>query len=231
MTRFPFADRVRAVLFDAGNTLLCVDNARVAEILCGIGVQCDEPRVSGAEMRARPRLDPFLASAPRRESREVFQRFVEILMDELGEARPATCTAAAAAIQAAWPTLWARVPADAHSTLAALRARGYRVGCVSNANGMVRTALDAARLLQHLECVVDSGIEGIEKPDPRIFHRAAVLLDVAPETCVYVGDLHAVDVVGARNARMEPVLVDPDGVWPHVDVPKIAALSDLLRRL
>ena len=31
--RFPFAARVRAVLFDAGNTLLWLDHARIAEIL------------------------------------------------------------------------------------------------------------------------------------------------------------------------------------------------------
>jgi putative hydrolase of the HAD superfamily len=78
---------------------------------------------------------------------------------------------------------------------------------------------------------VDSGLEGVEKPDPRIFAIAAERLAVEPARCAYVGDFHAIDVVGSRAAGMESVLMDPIGAWSEYDVPRIRALSDLLLRL
>jgi FMN phosphatase YigB (HAD superfamily) len=54
---------------------------------------------------------------------------------------------------------------------------------------------------------VDSGVLGIEKPDPRIFQAALQALRVAPEEALYVGDLYEVDVLGAQSAGIEAVLV------------------------
>lgn len=208
--RFPFAARVRAVLFDAGNTLLWLDHARIAEILVSQGIATDEARVRRAERAARPRLDPWLASAERREGLDVARRYAGLVLDGLGAppSRPAVD-----AVLAAWPVLWSRPPEDARPTLERLLAAGYRVGVVSNSNGSVRRLLDDAGLGPLLGCVVDSGLEGVEKPHPEIFRRGAERLGAPPAACVYVGDFRSLDVRGARAAGMEGVLLDPDGVW------------------
>jgi len=212
--RFPFAAGVRAVLFDAGNTLLWLDHARIAAILAGRGVATDETAVRRAERAARPRLDPWLAGARRREGLDVARRYAEFVLEGLG-APPGgdTVRGHADAVLASWPSLWVRPPADARPTLERLVTAGYRVGVVSNSNGTVGRLLDQAGLRDLLGCVVDSALEGVEKPDPEIFRRGAERLGAPPAACVYVGDFRSLDVLGARSAGMEGVLLDPDGVW------------------
>src|SRR5262245_43059070 len=223
-----FPGTVSAVLFDVGNTLLWIDHARIAAILTGAGVVCDETAVREAEMRARPRLDSFLAGAVRRESTDMVARYAGRIVEGLGAAPSGS---ARDALVAAWYSLWCRPPADARTTLDVLAARGFRLGVVSNSNGSVRSLLDAADLAAPLECVVDSGVVGVEKPDPRIFAIAAERLSVPPAACVYVGDFHSLDVLGARAAGMHGVLLDPLGVWDGVDAPRVASLTELVARL
>jgi putative hydrolase of the HAD superfamily len=45
-------------------------------------------------------------------------------------------------------------------------------------------------------------------------------LGLLPEQCLYVGDLYAVDVLGARAAGLRPLLLDPfdrHADWEDVD--------------
>jgi putative hydrolase of the HAD superfamily len=231
MSRFAFADDVRAVIFDLGNTLMCIDHALLARTLASAGVAADESSVRRAEITTRPRIDVFLATSARREGADVVERFARLFLDELRAGLSADAAARAACV-AAWPALWRRVADDVRPTLAALRARGYRLAVVSNtSDGGARSRLAAASLLDALEFVVDSHELGIEKPDPRIFAHAAERLALPPSACLYVGDLFSVDVVGARGAGMHAALVDPIDVWGHVDAPRVASLADVASRL
>jgi HAD superfamily hydrolase (TIGR01509 family) len=103
--------------------------------------------------------------------------------------------------------LWSSVPEPTRSALARLKAAGLLLGVVSNSEGRVEQALEAAGLREFFDVVVDSGVIGIEKPDPQIFRVALHALGVEPEEALYVGDLYEVDVVGARAAGIEAVLV------------------------
>ena len=86
---------------------------------------------------------------------------------------------------------------------------------VSNSDGRVAEALEAAGLRQYFDVVVDSTLAGVEKPDPAIFHAALDALEVPPAAALYVGDLYEVDVVGARAAGIPAVLlVAPGGPRP-----------------
>ena len=105
--------------------------------------------------------------------------------------------------------LWCSVRERTHEALARLRAAGLRLGVVSNSDGRVEQALDAAGLRDYFDVVVDSALVGVEKPDPAIFRAALDALGVAPEEALYVGDLYEVDVVGARAAGIEAVLLTP----------------------
>lgn len=105
--------------------------------------------------------------------------------------------------------LWCSVPSDTREALRRLQAAGLRLGVVSNSEGRVHEALDAAGLREFFDAVVDSGLVGIEKPDPRIFHIALEELGVRPEEAIYVGDLYDVDVLGARAAGIDAVLLGP----------------------
>jgi putative hydrolase of the HAD superfamily len=105
--------------------------------------------------------------------------------------------------------LWCSVPEPTREALARLKAAGLRLGVVSNSEGRVHQALEEAGLRQYFDIVVDSGLVGVEKPDPRIFQLALEELGVEAGEAIYVGDLFDIDVVGARSAGIEAVLLGP----------------------
>lgn len=78
-----------------------------------------------------------------------------------------------------------------------------------------------------LEFVVDSHLEGVEKPDPAIFRIALERMGVAPGRAVYVGDLRSVDEAGARAAGMHFVLLDPFGDYAGEHTPSIPSIDRL----
>jgi len=223
-----FASRLRGVLFDAGNTLLWIDHARVAKIITAAGLPTTEAAVRDAEMRARPRLDPLLGRVPKRESPHVFRAHIAFILEHLGGAEPDVLERAANGVADAWGTLWICPPSDAHTTLRTLRDRGYATACVSNSNGKVDRLLAAADLDVLLDDVIDSGALGIEKPDPRIFTIAAKRIGIPPAELMYVGDLHALDIVGPARAGMHAALLDPIDAFASFKAPKLRTLSDLL---
>jgi FMN phosphatase YigB (HAD superfamily) len=57
-------------------------------------------------------------------------------------------------------------------SLAALRAAGFKLVVVSNANGTLHCAFDRLGPTSAVDLIVDSFLEGVEKPDPRFFRIA-----------------------------------------------------------
>jgi len=56
-------------------------------------------------------------------------------------------------------------------------------------------------------------------------------LGAPPSRAAHVGDLYHVDVVGARAAGLHAVLLDPAGLYPHADCPRVASLLELTEAL
>lgn len=226
--------RVRAVFFDAGNTLLAMDYAAIAAALAARGVAVTPGAVRAAEWRARVRLDDEVfvpARAFSTESRVTGARYLGLVLEELG-VRDAATGEALAAWQRTYNApvgLWHRADPDAAPALGLLRQAGLRAGVVSNSNGTARAALEAAGLAAHLDFVLDSHVVGVEKPDPRIFALALRAAGVEPAEAVHVGDLYSVDVRGAREAGLGAVLLDPGGHWGARDCPRAAGLLEAVR--
>jgi len=123
--------------------------------------------------------------------------------------------------------LWAMAIDDSLRVVDALRETGYRLAVVSNAEGQVARDLDNAGYHGRFETVVDSALVGVEKPDPRIFEIALGRLKLEPDQVIYVGDVPAIDVAGARAAGIAAVLVDPHEMYAGEDVPRIRRLAEL----
>ena len=114
------------------------------------------------------------------------------------------------------------------------RRRGWKTGIVTNGPSLLQNRkLDFSGLRPLLDVVVVSGDEGIHKPDPEIFRRAAARLGTAPTACVYVGDHPVNDVQGALAAGMTPVYIRVTDQWgtPPDDVARIGRLGDLFQIL
>jgi putative hydrolase of the HAD superfamily len=197
---------IRAVLFDAGNTLVFLDYARLAQgvgaalglSLSGDGLAAHAPAASRAMERAggtdRERAAAYL---------EALFLLSGVPPERLAEVRD--CLARMHGER----HLWCAVQAGSTESLARLRAAGLRLGVVSNSDGRVEQALEAAGLRHYFDVVIDSALVGLEKPDPRIFQAALAALRVAPEEALYVGDLYEVDVLGAQAAGIRAILFGP----------------------
>lgn len=99
-----------------------------------------------------------------------------------------------------------------------LRARGLRLGVVSNWSPRLPRILEGLGLASRLDFVLCSAVEGVEKPDAAIFHRALELAGAEPDEAIHIGDSLEKDVEGARAAGIAGVLLDRDG---HEGVPTI----------
>ena len=127
--------------------------------------------------------------------------------------------------------LWESVPEEVIPSLAALRAAGFKLVVVSNANGALHRAFDRLGLTSAVDVIFDSFLEGVEKPDPRFFQIALERSGSHAETTMHVGDLYHVDVAGARAAGIAPVLLDVAGLYPECDCLRVRSLGELVRVL
>jgi len=222
---------VRAVIFDAGNTLLRMNYAIIAEHLQARGRAVTLDQVEEAELRARVRLDPHLAPGASTESANTHGRYLRYLLEHLAITDEAEIEAIAR-----WRRgynlpvgLWNRADPEALSAVRRVREAGLVAGVISNSNGSVRSILEETGLAAHLHFIIDSSVVGVEKPDPRIFHLGLREAGVAPEEAVYVGDLYSVDVLGARAAGLEGILLDPRGFWGPRDCHLAHGLDEAVR--
>jgi FMN phosphatase YigB (HAD superfamily) len=130
--------------------------------------------------------------------------------------------------------LWLRELPGSRDGLRALAATGTRLGIVSNADGLIGQRLAEMEMLQvgpgigvPVECVIDSGAVGVMKPDPRIFHLALDAMAIDASDAWYVGDMPGIDVVGARAAGLNPVLMDPFEFHLDADFNRVSSLTEL----
>jgi len=123
--------------------------------------------------------------------------------------------------------LWRRTEEGTAQVLNDLKRAGYILAVVSNSDGRIENAFKQAGLSSYFDFFIDSYIVGVEKPDPAIFRLATERAMVLPEQSVYVGDLYLVDVVGARNAGLIPILYDPFQFNSEPDCLTIQSISGL----
>jgi putative hydrolase of the HAD superfamily len=127
---------------------------------------------------------------------------------------------------------------DAAGALAGLRRRSVRVVVLSNWDISLHDVLAQAGLAGLVDGVVCSAEAGISKPAAEIFDAALAVAGVPAGRAVHVGDSYAEDVLGARAAGVEPVLLvrpagdggllGSDGVAPAGDVRTISSLAQML---
>jgi putative hydrolase of the HAD superfamily len=113
--------------------------------------------------------------------------------------------------------------------LAPYRARGeLQVGIVSDWGSTLREIFVALELDRHLDFVLASAAVGAAKPSPALFRMALERAGARPAEGIMVGDAYRADVLGARSAGMDAVLLDREGdAGPDVEGPVIRSLAEL----
>jgi HAD superfamily hydrolase (TIGR01549 family) len=228
--------RIRAVLFDLGGTLVDErDFALWIELARRLSLELDAEELAHVYDDVQRSVDR--GPPPRDET----VGLVEFWRQVLAAASGREVDVASATRFLAWaredgvrrsPLLFS----DARRCLEELAAEKRRLAIVSNSTSeaSVRRILHLAGILDFFEKVVSSGTEGIAKPDPEIFRRALLRLDVRPEESLYVGNLEWTDARGARAAGMQSVWLHRDGTGFGDDPPEISSLLEVplvVRRL
>jgi putative hydrolase of the HAD superfamily len=227
---------LRAIFFDAGNTLVRIDYAAIAAALAARGVSRTSEELMHAEWRARVRLDGDLfatGEVASTEARTTHSRYLAYLLEGIGVTDPALVDA-----MDAWRRdhnqpvgLWTAPEPDAVPALTLAREAGLRTGVISNSNGTIKRILASLDLLRLVDFALDSREEGVEKPQPAIFERALRRAGVSAAEAAYIGDIYSIDVLGARRAGLAAVLLDPGLCWGRRDCPTAPTVLDAVKRL
>jgi HAD superfamily hydrolase (TIGR01509 family) len=106
------------------------------------------------------------------------------------------------------PSSWQPYP-DTRAALERLRAARIPVAIVSNIAWDIRRVFDRFGITDLVDEFVLSYLEGVVKPDQKIFQTACERLDVRPEDALMIGDSAEADgaaaSIGARFALVEPL--------------------------
>ena len=217
-----------AVTFDFGQTLADLDTALLSARLAerGVAVSPDALEAAAAPAwRAYDRaLDPAAPGHP-------WKRFMRELLSAAGRADAPLD----ALIDWLWTeqprrNLWRRPVPGMLELVRGLRARGVKLGVISNSEGKVAELAGELGIRDQFDAIADSRLVGFEKPSPRIFSWAAERLGTAPERIIHVGDSWAADVQGALAAGLQPIWFRGDparalqtGVTVCLDAAQVAA--------
>ena len=212
----------RTLLLDAGNTLVYLDHGALAELTGLHG-----PMLARAEGEAKRVYERFLTQQA--DHADGWYVFMVALLTAAGATGDIAGLVARVREAHDRRNLWRRVPAGLPDALKRAQAAGWRLGVVSNSEGRVIDILTEVGLAPFFEVVVDSGVEGISKPDPRLFQIALTRMGVPAAGAWYVGDVPSVDIVGARSAGMNAALVDSLDHYPaYVAAPRYHETRQLI---
>lgn len=125
---------------------------------------------------------------------------------------------------------------DVPAALRALKARGYRLGLLSDCTPELPFAWPRLAVAEYFDTAVFSCDEGLKKPNPAFFRLVCERLGVDPADCLYVGDGGSGELSGAAAVGMTPVMLraedwhggsthDRENDWPG---PEIASFTDLI---
>ena len=228
---------MKAVFFDALGTLFDSREpvGRVyAQIASEFGVDATEEQVTRA-FRGAFASAGGLAFGPghapaelRRLERDWWHRLVERTFDGLGSFRNFDAFFGHLSEYFANPASY-RVDPEARPLLVRLREEGAVLGVISNFDFRLYHVLEGLGLSGLLDSITISSEVGFAKPDPRVFVAALARHGLEPRDAMYVGDVAALDVVGANAAGLTAVLLAREPAAPSASkARRVESLADVL---
>jgi len=225
-------DHLETLFLDAGGVLVFPNWNRVADAVGRHGITVSPDALAAAEPRVKFEIDQSIRHGSSPDAQRAWMYMEREL--EIAGVTPGDASAAAVRELRAYHAehnLWESVPADVVPALERLSGLGLKLVVVSNANGVLHRAFDRLGLTQYFHCICDSFLDGVEKPDPRFFQIALDRAGATAGSTMHVGDLYYVDVEGARNSGIRPMLIDPLGLYQDYDVGRVRTLDELADRL
>jgi putative hydrolase of the HAD superfamily len=225
----------KAVFFDLFQTLVRYEPPReefLARALKGFGIEVApetlrHPLVSADEFIYREMARRPLSQRTPEEKTAVYLRHQEIVLEEAGvKAGPEVLMGVLGEMRRQKMELV--LFDDVAPALDGLKKRGLVLGMISNVDSDMSAAFGRLGLAARLDVIVTSADAGVSKPDPGIFREALRRAGVGPDEAVFVGDQYQIDIVGARGAGIEGILIDRTDYYREItDCPRIKSLDEL----
>ncbi|MCC2337348.1 HAD family hydrolase [Bacillus tropicus] len=118
---------------------------------------------------------------------------------------------------------------DVLYTLQTLQQRGHSLGIMSNGDYEQQIEkLTALNILQYFKYIFTSSELGISKPDPEIFHKAVLQLNLEMKDCYYIGDRLETDAISSTAAGMQGIWLNRDNSQLKYNIPTICSLHEVL---
>jgi putative hydrolase of the HAD superfamily len=225
--------RFRAVFFDVGETLIHVEPSFAdlfVTVLAGAGHERSEDDVRDASAHVYARFSEaardgsMWTTSPER-SRDFWTSVYERM---LGELHVPDGVGLASTLYREFTRMENYVLFDdVRPTIASLQEAGLLLGIVSNFEAWLEDWFGLHDLVETFPVRVISGLEGIEKPDERIYRLALERAGVEATDAAYVGDNPEFDVDPPAALGMFPVLVDRRGRFPDHAGTRVRDLREL----
>ncbi len=250
--RAKWAGKVRAVIFDLGDTLIHGNFTAGAteevwdEIYCRLINPAAAPHIPPLADLRRAWRDYVQVAMARtwREKTELELDFLPLIQSAFqaaGMPQAGDTSFLRQVVALEHSLLYDRVvqvAPDAIATLTELKRRGYRLGMVSNFCNLPEVAYEnirRIRLLDLFDHTILSCEVGFRKPSPRIYDFICQRLAVEARSCLFVGDRLVEDVAGPQRAGMFAVQStqfrheeEPATILPDAVILTLSGLLDLL---
>ncbi|MCA9640619.1 MAG: HAD family hydrolase [Polyangiaceae bacterium] len=215
---------IRAVTFDAGQTLVELDTSLLASRVEEQGALVSVARLDDSTSEA---WSEYAAALSEGQSGEhAWKRFMRRLLSvaeiaphpqkrEGVQQRPSG-ELAQELTEWLWreqpvKNLWRRPVRGMFELARELREHHIPVGILSNSEGKLAALIDELGQLDAFDTVTDSGVVGCEKPAPEIFHLTAKALGVAAQELLHIGDSFEADIRGALGVGAEAIWFNSAG--------------------
>ncbi len=234
---------IKAVFLDAGFTLIHPQPVprQVAEIAALHGISADPALMAAALHDAGDLFRVSLQAdadiwASEAKVRKFWNGYYTLLLKHGADDLPADkVELALEAIYELYNTHlgWQLYP-EVLNTLDALKRRGYRIGIISDWGArLAGRIMGPLGVADHCDFIIASAAVGLSKPSAALFNLALGRANLQPEQTIMVGDNYLSDVLGARGAGIEGILLDrwkhyADPATPRPDCLLINALDELL---
>lgn len=226
-------EELDVVFFDLGGTLIDVSVPREdlwAEVLSKHGRNVEVSRLADSIKAADRDMDEAFASIQGMDERPFWLEFNSRVLKGVGV--DIRSEQVVSELSKSFGTLvtdeekWQDYP-DTRPLLEDLSKRDIKVGLISNATSLARKVLKRLDLERYFDPIVISSEIGHRKPSREIFDVALDQADAAPSRTIYIGDKPAVDIMGAKKAGMNAILIDRENTFPDTQCFRVRDLNAL----
>lgn len=223
----PISNRVRAVFFDVGSTLLFLDWPHILGPLQQRKLAPTPDQLLALERKTKNHFDAIMQRGSAVDH-GFWYMFYSRLFEEIDlhddQLRDSLVDATRSSAN------WCVVRPGTREALQRLGQR-YPLGVISNADGKIAAILERCGIADCFATITDSGLVGHEKPHAAIFEAALRNMGSTAGQSLYVGDIYSVDYLGATRAGMQAILFDVAGTYRDTSLPRVESLEELERKL